>query len=82
MKTALSMPEDLFEELREAAAEDHVSRSRIFTEAVRDYLEKRRNQKLLSALNDAYSEDETSEEMRIRTMARRYHARRIRKEKW
>ena len=82
MKTAISMPDDLFQALCEASEEDNLSRSRIFREAVHEYLERRKNLKLLAALNEAYSQEDSKEEKQIRIEARKYYARKISKEKW
>ncbi len=82
MKTAISISDDLFEGVARIAEEQGVSRSKVFAYAVQEYLEKHKNRKLLSALNAAYSEEETPKEKDLRKSARKYYARRIRKEKW
>ncbi len=82
MKTAISIPDDVFEEISQAAAEDNISRSKLFTDAVRRYLEYRKNQKLLSELNKAYSEDESKEEIEVRKRSKKYYANKIAREKW
>lgn len=82
MKTAISMPDDLFEAVNQAAEEENISRSKIFTEAVRKYLEQRNNHKLLLALNKAYAVEETKEEKEVRKHSRKYYARKIVREKW
>ena len=43
MKTAISIPDDLFHELERCSRRLHVSRSRLFTDAAREYLAKRRD---------------------------------------
>ncbi|MCI0441664.1 ribbon-helix-helix protein, CopG family [bacterium] len=82
MKTAISIPDDVFEEISQAAEEDNISRSKLFTDAVRRYLEYRKNQKLLSELNKAYSENESKEEIEVRKRSKRYYANKIAREKW
>ncbi len=82
MKTAISVPDDLFEKVEELSEELHLSRSRIFTEAVKDYIARRKNEKLLQALNQAYSEPETDEETTIRRQSKKYYARKMKADKW
>ena len=82
MKTALSIPDDLFEEVRKIAEEENVSRSSVFADAIRDYLERRKNRQLLVALNKIHSEPEAEEDKRIRKQARRHYAFKIVKGKW
>lgn len=82
MKTAVSIPDDIFEELSKAAEEENTSRSRLLTEAVRDFLEKRRNRQMLKILNDVYSEPETAEEKKERRAGKASYARNLRREKW
>ncbi len=64
IKTAISLDADLFEAVEQAAKEMNVSRSRIFAMAVEAFLERKRNQALLEALNQAYAEAWTEDEER------------------
>lgn len=82
MKTAISIPDDLFEAVSRIAKEENVSRSKVLVEAAREYLERRTNQKLLTALNQIYSDDELPEEKELRKRSKKYYRRRILKEKW
>jgi metal-responsive CopG/Arc/MetJ family transcriptional regulator len=82
MKFAISIPDDLFHEVERVADEDNVPRSKVFSQAIQDYLHRRVNRKLLAELNDAYSDLESGEEKNLRKQARKYYAGRIRKEKW
>jgi metal-responsive CopG/Arc/MetJ family transcriptional regulator len=82
MKTAISVPDDLFEAVSQAAEEENISKSKIFTEGARKYLEERNNRKLLSALNKAYSIEETEEERALRKRSKKYYARKIARAKW
>ena len=54
-KTAVSVAGDLLLEADRAAAEIGVSRSRLFSLALEDYLRDRRNRKILEQLNRVYS---------------------------
>ena len=64
VKTAISLDADLFKAVEQAAKEMNVSRSRIFAMAVKAFLEHKRNQALLEALNQAYAEAWTEDEER------------------
>ncbi|NBC29760.1 MAG: ribbon-helix-helix protein, CopG family [Spirochaetes bacterium] len=56
MKTAASVPDDLFEEADELAARLHTSRSRVFAEALREYLDRHSPQRTTEAMNTAVEE--------------------------
>ncbi len=64
VKTAISLPEELFAEVDRLAKAMKVPRSRIFVMAVEAFLERERNRALLEALNQAYAEDWTEDEER------------------
>jgi predicted transcriptional regulator len=82
MKTAISIPDDLFEALTRIAKERNTSRSKVLTEATREYIERRKNRRLLLALNNAYSGDENSEEKELRKRSKKYYRSKISEEKW
>jgi len=63
VKTAISLDEELLIKVSRLADDLHVSRSKVFTLAVQDYLKKQENQSFLAQLNEAY-EDFPSEEER------------------
>ena len=79
MKTAISIPDDLFEQVEKLSKKRQSSRSEVFATAVKDFLEKERSRELLSALDEAYSEAESAEEQALRARSKRYYARRIAK---
>ena len=80
MKTAISVPDDIFKELEEFSKEHEYSRSEVFAMAVREFLEKRKSKELLNALNEAYSEPESPEEIAVREKSKRHFAKKILKE--
>ncbi len=80
MKTAISLPDDIFKEVDEYGKEYRCSRSQVFVMAVREFLDRRKSKKLLEALNKAYGEAETSEERALRRQAKAYRARKARTE--
>jgi len=71
MKTAISLPDDLFREVEELAKEQHFSRSEVFVVALREFLERRRSGQLLASLNKAYATAETPEEYSVRQKSKR-----------
>ncbi len=82
VKTAISLDENLFNKVNEIAHELHVSRSRVFTLAVIDYLEKQENISLLAQINEAYDDHPTKEEKNILNSMRKSHKEMSKKEQW
>ena len=80
MKTAISIPDQLFEEVEKFSRKHRRSRSEVFAMAVKELLEKERTAELLAALNSAYTEAESPEETRLREKSKRYYQRKILKE--
>lgn len=56
VKTAISLKQTLFQRINELAKELGVSRSRLFVMAIEDYIKKIENIKMLSKINNAYSD--------------------------
>ena len=54
MKTAVSLPDDVFQAAEQIARRLGYSRSRLFTEAIRLYLDTRGGDAVTAALNDVY----------------------------
>jgi metal-responsive CopG/Arc/MetJ family transcriptional regulator len=77
MKTAISIPDDLFKEVDKLAKEKKTSRSQIFCKAVQLYLEKSKSQRLLKELNTAYAHENTPEEKLLRKKSAEYYKNRI-----
>lgn len=65
VKTAISLEENLFNQISQLANDMHVSRSKLFTLAVKDFLKKQASNKLLAQLNAAYSDTPSEEEKSI-----------------
>lgn len=81
VKTAISMPERLFEELKAAAKEMQVSRSQVFALAVEEFLRERENRRILEQLNRVYADGPDEEEQEyLERMKARY--RRIIEGEW
>lgn len=81
MKTAISIPDELFKEVNKLAQENKTSRSKIFCTAVETYLEKVKSHKLLEALNSAYADEETYKEKLFRKKSIEYYNSTILKKK-
>jgi hypothetical protein len=64
VKTAISLQEPLFRQAEVVAHELNISRSRLFSLAVEEFLRHYQNQKLLDTLNEVYADgpDETEQQ--------------------
>ncbi|MCL4457078.1 MAG: ribbon-helix-helix domain-containing protein [Nitrospirae bacterium] len=82
MKTAISVPDELFKEVEDFAAKHKYSRSEVFVIAVKDFLKRLESRKLLDALNAAYSEEETPEEKALREAGKKRYVKTVLKEKY
>lgn len=82
MKTAISIPDDLFRTVQVAATELNLSRSRVFADAVREYIERLSNKKIVNTLNEVYADAETESEAFLRRQRKRYYAGTQKREPW
>jgi metal-responsive CopG/Arc/MetJ family transcriptional regulator len=57
MKTAISLPDPVFEEAESLARQLGVSRSELYTKALKAYLQKYNQDQILNKLNLIYSEE-------------------------
>jgi metal-responsive CopG/Arc/MetJ family transcriptional regulator len=57
MKTAISLPDPIFEEAESLARQLGISRSELYTEALKAYLQKYNHDQTLNKLNQIYSEE-------------------------
>jgi metal-responsive CopG/Arc/MetJ family transcriptional regulator len=80
MKTAISVPDDIFQEVDKLAKDHNCSRSEVFVIAVKQYLEKLKSQEILAALNMTYSEQESLEERSFRKKSKRHFSKKVLKE--
>lgn len=56
MKTAVSIPDDIFEEAERLARRTKKSRSRLFSEALKEYVARRTPEKVTEAMDAALAE--------------------------
>ncbi len=81
VKTAISLDEKLFNRVNKLAKKMHVSRSRLFTLAVDEYLRKQENEYLLAQLNKAYA-DTDDEEIKISKSMKSKQSKILESEPW
>ena len=60
MKTAISIPDSIFEQAEEAAKELKVSRSEFYTTALRKYLGEKRSEQIIERLNEVYDQESST----------------------
>ncbi len=80
MKTAISIPDEIFKEVERFSKEHQYSRSEVFAMAVKEFLSKLKSKQLLDALNEVYSGDDSPEEITLRAKSKRYYAKKVVKE--
>ncbi len=73
VKTAISIPQPLFEQVEALTREMHISRSRLFALAVEDFMHRYENQRFLERLNAAYTDAPTPDEQALLRRMRRQH---------
>ena len=81
MKTAISLDDDLLEEADNTARSMGLSRSRLFSLALRDYLKRRKDEAVTERLNRVYATPPNPEERRtVSGMKRKFRS--IIQERW
>ncbi len=75
MKTAVSLQQSLFEQAEALADELKISRSRLFSLALEDFIRRSHNQQLLKKLNAVYEDGADAKEQTLRRRMRRQHRR-------
>ena len=78
MKTAISIPDKVFESAEQFAHRMGLSRSELYATALKSYLEEHRNDKVTEKLNELYGETASDLERPLLSM----QARSLRKGKW
>lgn len=82
VKTAISLDENLYNQVNQLANDMHVSRSKLFTLAVKDFVKKQESNKLLAQLNAAYSDSPSKEEKSISKAMHRKQRQIVEQESW
>lgn len=57
MKTAISLPDPIFKEAEALAQQLGMSRSELYTKALKAYLKRYNRERMLSQLNEVYSQE-------------------------
>ena len=60
MKTAISIPDDIFESAERTASVLGLSRSELYATAVREFIERYRTMNVTARLDEVYAEDDSS----------------------
>ena len=82
MKTAISIPDNIFKDIDKLSKELHRSRSQIITDAAREYIEKLKNERILKALNKVYAEKETEHEAELRRKGKKLYTKLFKEDRW
>lgn len=82
VKTAISIPASLFEELEVAAKEMQLSRSEVFRRAVERFLRDRESQRMMEKLKEVYSEPPTEEEREFLRRMKVLYSKSLEQEEW
>lgn len=83
MKIAISIPDNIFREVKRIAEEQRRSRSEVIVEAVKAYLERIESRLIIDSLNEVYATPETEEERATRAADMELYIRTVlEKEKW
>jgi len=74
MKTAISIPDEVFERAEKLARRLHMSRSGLYVKAVEDYIREHRTDRVRECLDDVYrtndsSLDKVSEELQAKSLS-------------
>ena len=73
VKTAISLQESLFEQVESLARQMKVSRSRVFTLALEDYIHRAENRRLVEKIDSAYQDAPSAAEQKPLHKMRRRH---------
>ncbi|RQD65365.1 CopG family transcriptional regulator [Desulfonatronovibrio magnus] len=74
VKTAISIEKPLFEQINSLADEMNMSRSRIFSLAAKEFIQRHKNKDLLDAINSAYDDVTDEKEASLKTAMRSRHS--------
>jgi len=82
IKTAISMQEELFDQVNTLAGKLQISRSKLFVMAVQDFIKKEESHKLLLQINDAFDDHPDSDESEIHHKMRLKQKKNLEREQW
>jgi rRNA-processing protein FCF1 len=76
MKIAISIPDDVFEEVEKIAREQKKSRSQVFVSAAREYIRRSETRRLIETLDDVYDQPDTPDDLERRKAMGEYQQKR------
>ena len=82
VKTAISLKQSLFDDVNDLANELKISRSKVFVLAVEDFLKKYENKKMLSKINEAFSDYPDEKEVETNTLMKSKQRKILEREQW
>jgi len=65
MKTAISIPDDVFIFAEQFAKRQHLSRSELYTQAVSEYVEEHKTMKVREKLDEVYSTESSKPDLTL-----------------
>jgi predicted transcriptional regulator len=74
-KTAISLDDALFQKAEQVAQELSLSRSRLYSLAIEEFVERYENKRLLQQINEAVADSVDEEDQRFLEQIRRYQGR-------
>ncbi len=77
MKIAISIPDEVFEEVEKIAKEQKKSRSQVFVSAAREYIRRSENRRIIEKLDEVYSQPDTPDEVVRRKAMAEYQRKRL-----
>ncbi len=73
VKTAISIDKPLFDQINSLADEMNTSRSRVFSLAAKEFIQRHKNKELLDAINSAYGDVPDEKESSLKSAMRSRH---------
>jgi len=73
VKTAISIDKPLFDQINSLAHKMNTSRSRVFSLAAKEFIQRHKNQELLDAINSAYGDVSDEKESTLKSTMRSRH---------
>jgi len=78
MKTAISIPQGVFETAEKYAADNGMSRSKLYTRAIQAFLDNLKDEAITKNLNEVYATEKSA----LDPQMRKYQVKKLRKVKW
>ncbi len=70
MKTAISIPDNIFEAAESMAHHLKISRSELFATAISEYMKSNKSKNITASLNEVYSSDNSNVDEQLASMQR------------